>query len=398
MRKKQEVVIVGGGPVGSWTGAEIARRNPQAGITRYERHAEYARKHVLKLEHASLLLYSKSGADERRQQLLEEITGHNLLGVFGRVAGSVFIPTSALESALTGYAGAMGINMVQQKIENPFELMERHPDCRHFIAADGAHSLMREMLLGPEETALKTRPLQYVVEVKYRANGRAGHLDFLGEQYKTQKILDHLAFEYVGKEREGITPVTLRFFVTPETYKAMPEASFKTPLQLHDPALPAALGRDISTYMNARAAMAGEKYQEGSAVLSKLTLNMYHATDYAIDVNGRNWHFVGDAAIGVPYFRALNAGIIGGSAVAAILAGRLSQENQRRAHNTYGPLSVAWEFSAARGKNFGLKAYDLWRGASAVSPLEIHRFSEAQKLDLRSNYHKAFTPRDQPQL
>lgn len=398
MRKKQEIVIVGGGPVGSWAGIEIARRNSMAEITRYERYAEYQRKHVLKLEHASLLLYSKSGADARRQQFMEEITGHNLLGVFGRVAGSVFVPTSALEGALTSYAGAMGLNLVQQKVEDPFELMDRHPNCRHFIAADGAHSLMREMLLGKEDAALKTIPLQYVAEVKYRANGKAGHLDFLGEQYCTQKLMDHLAFEYVGKERDGVTPVTLRLFITPEMYKDMPEASFKQPMQLTDPAMPPALARDISTYMNARAKLAGEDYQEGSAMLSKLTLNMYHTRDYCVQVNGRNWHFLGDAAIGVPYFRALNAGIIGASAVAAIVTGPLSLNNQHRAHEAYGPLSVAWEFSAARGKNLGLKAYDLWRGASAASPLEIHKFSQEQQLDLRSNYHRAFTPRDTPEM
>jgi len=398
MKKKQEIVVVGGGPVGTWTALEVARRNPLAEVTRYERYAEYARKHVLRLEHASLLLYAKSGADPLRQQFLEDVTGHNLLGVFGRAAGSIFVPTSALESALTTYAKGMNINLVQEKVEDPHALMQRHPSCKHFIAADGAHSLMRHKLIGPDEMALTTTPLQYVVEVKYHADGRAGHLDFLGEAYKTQKIMDHMAFEYVGKEREGKTPVTLRLFIAPEMYHAMPQASFKEPLRLHDPALPPSLARDINIYMNARAEMAGERYIDGSAMVSKLVLNMYNVNQFALEREGRNWHFVGDAAIGVPYFRALNAGIIGGSAVAGIVTRDWCLKNQRRAHNIYGPLSVAWENSAARGKNFGLQAYNWWRGASAGSPLEIHKLTPAQKEALRSNYHRAFRPGDAPDM
>lgn len=404
MKKPQEFVIVGAGPVGNWLAIEIARRNPQAKVTAYEKYPAYQRSHNLQVQHSSLLLYARWGADIHRQRFLEEITDHNLLGVFGRAARAVFVPTNVLERAMTTYANALGIERVTREITNPQELIDAHPSCTSFFAVDGAHSRMRKAVLGPDETALTSRTLQHVVEVKYMAESRAGHLDFLGEQYKTQKLLDNMAFEFVGREREGRTPVTLRFFVDADTYASLPQdMSFKKPVILDgnyqlpkdDPQrLPENLARDINTYLNAREQLADEKYMPGSGKVTRLMLNMYHAREFAVGFAGRNFHFNGDAALGVPYFRAFNAGIVGASATAFFVTRNWSARTQRRAHNAFGRASVAIEFSAATGKNSILAAYNRWRTASAASPLQFHKWGERQQADLRTHYHRAFTTHD----
>ncbi|MDE1153973.1 MAG: FAD-dependent oxidoreductase [Micavibrio sp.] len=403
--QRADIVFVGAGPVGLWTAIQAKKRNPQAQIQVYERYTEYQRSHVLRLEHFSMLLYGKKSKNPLEKRFYEEVTGKKLgtlSAAFSQAVGSVFIRTHDLEKALKSYAGALGINIAYEKIESPQDAMDLHPECRHFVAADGAHSNMRKMLLG--ENDKQEFPLQYVVEVKYQANGKAGQLDFSSENYKTNKLMQNMAFEYVGREKEGTTPVTLRFFTDKQTYDNLPQASFKQPLTLNDGRLPQRLSQDIQTYMSVRALKAGEEYREGSAKVSKLTLSLYAARKFAVNLLGKNkgqdrsWFFVGDAAMGVPYFRALNSGIIIGSQLGTILTRKwLSPKAKAMVFNAIRPLNIAWEFTAARGKNLGIKAYDKFRRASAEVPWEMVKWDDKEVQDFRALNHRAFRPGDEPQ-
>jgi hypothetical protein len=239
--------------------------------------------------------------------------------------------------------------------------------------------------------------MQYVVEVKYQANGAAGHLDFLDE-YKANKLLSHMAFEYTGKEKEGVTPVTLRFFVDRKTYDAIPEASFKSPVMLGDQRIPARLVKDINTYMNIRKVCVGEEYREGSGKMTKLVLSLYAAREYSVTEKGRSWFLVGDAAMGVPYFRALNSGMLVGSQLAFILTREhLSNASKTRLYNACRPVNIALEFSAARFKNLGIKTYDQFRQASANVPWEVVKMDPQTEQECRTQNHRAFCPGDNPQ-
>lgn len=243
-----DIVIVGGGPVGLWTAIQIKKRRPGLDVQVYERYEEYQRSHILKLEHASLMYYSKTRRDTAEQDFWKEVTGKRVASLadeFQVAADSVFIRTHDLEKALKHYAGTLGVKVAYETIGDPSALMAKHPECTRFIAADGAHSKMRRALLG--DNAVEDYPLQHVVEIKYEAKGRARRLKALKEGYRTNKLLSHMAFEYVGKEKAGKTPVTLRFFLDKDTYDALPQASFKDPLTLGDARIPEALAKDIRT-------------------------------------------------------------------------------------------------------------------------------------------------------
>ena len=358
-----DIVIVGGGPVGLWTAIQIKKRRPNLDVQVYERFEEYQRTHVLRLQKSSMLFYSKGKVEPPEEAFFKEITGKRLSksrAAFQKASGLVMIRTHDLEKALKNYAGAMGVKLAYEKIEDPESLMAKHPECKRFIAADGAHSRMREAILG--EDAVDEYPLQHVVEIKYQAEGRAGKLGALTEALKVNKSMSSMAFEYVGREKDGTTPVTVRFFIDKATYDALPQASFKDPLTPDDPRLPAQLAKDISTYMNARKVNAGEKYQEGSAKLSKLTLSMYAAKKFAVSMDdGKAWFFVGDAALGVPYFRALNSGLIIGSQLALILTRDVPNKLKVHSYNGMRPLDISWEFAAAQMKDSGIQAYDMFR-------------------------------------
>ncbi|MEC7576158.1 MAG: hypothetical protein VX468_02435, partial [Pseudomonadota bacterium] len=168
-----EYVVTGGGPVGLWTAIQIKKRQPDADITVYERYQEYKRSHVLKLENLSMLLYAKQSGDAHEQRFFDAVVGSSLKKAFWGAAGgkSVFIRTNALESALKQYARALDIPICYERINSPETLITKHPNCTNFIAADGAHSALRQALMGDD--AVKNFPLQYVVELKYEAQGAA---------------------------------------------------------------------------------------------------------------------------------------------------------------------------------------------------------------------------------
>lgn len=358
-----DIVIVGGGPVGLWEATQLKKRDPSLRVKVYERHTEYQRSHVLRLENFSMQIYGKNAWDKPEREFYKSVTGKSLRKIFlAATTGHTFIRTDDLENALKKYAGDLGVDVDYSKVDSPEAVMAKHPDTKTFIAADGAHSKMRAAILG--EDAVKTWPLQHVVEIKYQAQGRAGQLK-AWDVHRVNTKMNSLGFEYVGRTKDGVTPVTLRFFTDKVTYDAIPEAGFKNPLSIDDPRLPPKLAADIDTYMKARKSKAGETYKPGSGKLSTLTLLLYRAKTFAEERDGRSWFFVGDAALGVPYFRSLNAGMIMGSQLAGILTNDiLSDKAKRNAFNAVRPLNAAWEFTAARGKDMVLNSYDGMRKAA----------------------------------
>ena len=128
--------------------------------------------------------------------------------------------------------------------------------------------------------------------------------------------------------------------------------------------------------MNMRKARAGEDYAEGSAKISKLTLSMYAAKKFAtLAEGGQAWFFVGDAAMGVPYFRALNSGMIVGSQLALIVTrDLLSNKAKVKSYNAMRPLDIQFEFNFARGKDLGLNIYDAFRRMRSGGALQMNKW------------------------
>lgn len=355
-----DVVMVGAGPVGLWTALQIKKRNPHWDIVVYERHEQYQRSHVLRLDHWSLLLYGRNTKDAREHQFYDEITGKQLSQIMTSVADSVYIRTNDLEAALKSYARDKGIRIQTRTIANPEQVMQEHPECTMFIAADGAHSKMRASLLG--EKALDEYVLQSIVEVKYKVKGSAIKANML----ETNQNTNHMVFEYVGREKEGFSPVTLRFFLDEKTYKNLPDASFKSPLAIDSPLLPQTLKEDIQKYIGLRTHAGDSGFCHDTGFLTKLNLSLYCARKFAIEVDGKAWFLVGDAALGVPYFRALNSGLILGSRLAQILTSESwpvgsGIKGKMGFYNFHRPLHITTEFTIARGKDMALKGFDMFR-------------------------------------
>lgn len=383
-----DIVIIGAGPVGLWNAIQIKKRRPQWDVQMYEKYELYQRSHVLRLDHWSLLLYGKNIKNEHEKKFYEEVTGKGFLEIVAQVAGSLYIKTNDLEAALKNYAKSLGIKIDLKNISSVEEVMLLHPECTQFIASDGAHSKMRTELLG--ENSKDTEDLQNIVEVKYQVKGKTKMLGNVGEQFNHNQNFNHMAFEYVGREKEGLTSITLRFFIDRKTYDTLPKAEFKSPIKLgiNDETLPQCLIDDVNHYFEIRQKEFNDEIVEGSKTLTKLTLSVYTAKQFAIKKSHAAWFLVGDAAMGVPYFRALNCGLILASRLAQILCAKDNLDKKVNLYNFHQKLHVATEFNIAKSKNALLIGYDWLRKILPNMRKNSVASQNSNKQDLISRYNR----------
>lgn len=126
--------------------------------------------------------------------------------------------------------------------------------------------------------------------------------------------------------------------------------------------------------MDVRSMRASERALADSVKVTKLILSMYAARKFGVMHEDRAWFMAGDSAMGVPYFRALNAGFFVSSQLAHILSSSLSPKGKVLAYNAVRPLDVAWEFTTARSKDLLLQAYQDFSKISSEVPWEFMTF------------------------
>lgn len=362
----KEIIIVGAGPVGLWTAIQIKKRNPAVLISVYERYEKYQRSHVLRLDHWSMILYSKSKQDDFETLFINEVTGKSTKNMQMEFTKSLYIKTNDFELALKNYCKNLGINIIIQKIHSIKEVETLHPHCQHFIASDGAHSLLRQDLLGTD--SLDTKPLQYVVELKFHVPHKTSKSKNLSDLIGLNIENKFMNFEYVGKFKNNETPLTSRFFLSKELYEKLPEASFKEPLsfkilesipELHE------FRENLLKYIEYRKDQYQDQIDLDNIKISKLVLSVYCAKKFAIlnEDNNKCWFLTGDAAMGVPYFRALNSGMMLSSRLSQILNTSITSlghklKNQAGLYNFHQPLHTHTEFGIAFGKNIALNSFN----------------------------------------
>jgi 2-polyprenyl-6-methoxyphenol hydroxylase-like FAD-dependent oxidoreductase len=369
-----DIVIVGGGPIGLWTAIQLKKRRPTMSVRVYERHTVYQRSHVLRLDHWSMMLYAAAVRNSAEARFVQNVTGKNVLGLHAMPARSLYIRTNDFEAALQKYARELGVDICPERIAGADDAQMRHPECALFIAADGAHSPLRSELLGTD--TLESATLQRLVELKCeeRSAGRPVPRMDTVQMLRLNRSLHHPAAEYVGRTKDDIAPLTLRLFLDESVYARLPAMSFKTPHRLDAPGLPAEVEHDLQMYLAARTALGGE-IVAGTDRVTKLELNLYAAKRFATMRGTVAWFLVGDAAMGVPYFRALNSGLMLSSRLAQIIAktdypreGDLAKKVDRY-DRVYRPKHVATEFAIARGKNWLLDALHLAHEQLSLAPM-----------------------------
>ncbi|CAF3694847.1 unnamed protein product [Adineta steineri] len=289
-----QIVIIGGGPVGLFTAIQIKILVPQLNLVIYEKHVEYQRKHVLRLNKVATFFGFPS------HPLLTNLID-NLPSV---------VRTSVLESQLLELAKKLGIPIKYENIIN----LDKFINAQMIIGADGSHSTVRQLVFNNKMKVQNI--LKYVIEIKYEVYGHGEKLDFIKYQYRTQKQFKYFIQEHIGSEKDNRTPITIHLLVDQHTYEQMKSATFKQPyyLHTHQHLIPNDLLDTITIWLNVKKEYADEKRVEHSERITSVALMIYQSAEvvhYQQDKQQQyNTCLVGDAAFGVPFFRSLNNGII----------------------------------------------------------------------------------------
>jgi 2-polyprenyl-6-methoxyphenol hydroxylase-like FAD-dependent oxidoreductase len=283
----------------------------------------------------------------------------------------VLLRTQELEAIFKQYAQELGVLIHYSEVKSANTLRDEHPECEVFVGADGAHSVIRRQIFGDEYRIRKD--LHHVVELKYEVAGRTRPLDILTEHYRSIKLMPSSVFEYVGRERNSLTPITLRFFVAKNVYDQMGTASFKHPVTIenYQQRLPPTLSESINLYLTIRKELLGDDPMFSTMRLGKLTLSIYGSTSFSASCNHAYWYLAGDAAMGVPFFRSLNAGLLCGARLAQLLS---HSSEALREYNSYASRRLFIEQARARVKSAGIHLHAAFVRASSLVPWQVNKW------------------------
>lgn len=303
---KPSVVFVGAGPVGLMAAIQLKLYHPELPILMREKYQEYQRGHLLYLNQSS---FKGTHPNPDFQEMLKQFPQR--------------IRTNELEAALLDFSKKLGIEIEYAAVNDCKKLAKEYPDAKVIVGADGSHSVVHESIFGHQYQIHK--PLKYIAEVKYEVKGKALPLNTFTEMLPAETYTNHLVSEYVGREKNERTPVSLRIFINEETYKKMINATFKNPFKLSEKdKIESSLYYTINNWLTARAELAGEHRLENSEKITVTNLPVYASKEFVTNRYSKTWFLVGDAAFGVPYYRALNNGILCSSQLAKTIDAMLN--------------------------------------------------------------------------
>lgn len=286
------VVIIGAGPVGLLTAIQIKLYQPSIQIKMFEKYQEYKRKHTLRVDAASF---------EGAHPDLKKYSGN--------------VATSTIETELKEQALSLGIEISYEEVIKVDDVLKRYPDVSLCIGADGAHSLVRKTYFEHEDIPYQN--LQYLLEFKCDVIGEKLLPLSWAQSAGALMHVDRLLTEQVGRynEESQSTPLAIRMFISEKEFKALrgpqdDQATFKNPLSFDGlcQANPD-LGKQFREWLNYRQSIQAM----GLAPIKISTTNLpaYTSNSYVKGTHHCFIALVGDAALGVPYFRSFNAGIKG---------------------------------------------------------------------------------------
>lgn len=294
-----EIVFVGAGPIGLWTAVQIKLQRPEVTIVFKEKKQVYSRTHTLFLEPASF-----NGCFKDETGVIQ--------GIISQLQDIPHIRTNELEKKLRDLAISLRIPIEICDVQNVArDILSDNPDAAMIIGSDGVRSKLRTEIFG-EDNAEK-EPLAYAVQIKYFVKGDARRENKLLETYPLQKHSTFLSTTNVGRPQEGKTPVTIQFIVDKDTYENVRDkTTYAKPIRVLTDSindlLPPELLKDVKTHLGFRISK-GEDIIIDSINLTATELPQHRCKKVTKFENGRYYGLIGDAALGLSFFKGMNSGL-----------------------------------------------------------------------------------------
>jgi hypothetical protein len=287
-----QAVIIGGGPVGLWTAISLKQVDPLIEITIYEKYKEYQRNNLICIPKKTEIetSFSQTNYDffkNKTVQILE------------------------VEKTLEKEAIKLGVNIIYEVVEEFYELYNKHPDNKLWIAADGAHSKTR--LLWTKSDSIRTN-LSFVMQVTYKVKDNAKKLSQIQNFVNINNL--HILVEDVPKEDK----VTIRFSINEDMYNLINKYTAKEPCtDLDEVTEELGIKSMINYWMEVRKQELNEERIENSFRMNTFKIDIYCSAKYVIENTFGIHVLVGDSAFGVPYYRSLRNGWVASNNLVSLL-------------------------------------------------------------------------------
>lgn len=305
----RDVVIVGAGPVGLAFAIGLKKLNKALQIRVYEKYEEYQRKHTLEVLHEQVENYIREAG------LKGDAEMEGLLDI---LKSDPNIRTNTLEEILKNKALALEVEIVVEEIkeEKIRQQIGRHAP-RFVVGADGTHSVVSRTLFDPDNQV--KHEFDFVLQLRYEIKGEARADRLEPVKFYEQMAQDGIiASEYVGTydAAKGTTPITMQMMISREEFNRLsPIATSKNPVYLYKNTpnaspLPRPIASFLGNYMQKK--ISSTKNQEEIIRESvRVSVNEAPATHakqvYKVEQDGTIIHLKGDAALGLSYFKGINA-------------------------------------------------------------------------------------------
>ena len=408
MASDTDVLVIGAGPIGLVNAWGMKCLNRNLNIIVLEKYAEYQRSHPLIMQSAQLESIMKSTHSEQDP---------TLIALLKQLKKDPHIRTNTLQQIFTKLAQDSGVEIqtehaVQTNTINKI-INDAYPNVSLIIGADGTHSVVSDALF-PKGNQIK-HEFDFVLQLRFEINGEVKAPGIKIQQFYQQMARKGLiANEYIGNFAQGKTPITMQMMISKADFLELQKASSKNPLRPYtakqssasqqNTLLPPHLNSFITTYLSYKIADTTKLNQVIDQESIRISVNDAPATHAKQVINqlGRAYVILkGDAALGLSYFKGLNAGLEASakflSTMSAVIKNAFyDKETMAKQLDQYQDWFLN-SFSPKKVKEVG--RYSFWQIRSLMRTMRIVRsFSNASMLDedddlnpVIANYFKYYT-------
>jgi 2-polyprenyl-6-methoxyphenol hydroxylase-like FAD-dependent oxidoreductase len=386
-----DVLVIGAGPIGLINAWGIKQLNPNLKIVVLEKYADYQRSHTLVMQSAQLEAIMTATNSEQHP---------TLVALLKQLKADPHLRTNTLQKIFTQLAQDSGVEI---KTEHEIQIdtigqtiNEEYPNVQLMIGADGTHSVVSRALF-PDGNQVK-HEFDFVLQLRFEIHGKEKAPGIRIQQFYQQMARKGLiANEYMGHFDQGKTPVTMQMMISKKDFLALEKATSKNPLKPYAVTksgehpekiiLPSRLKSFLTKYIQYKTQDVTEAGQVIDSESVRISVNEAPAT-YAREIftkrGGARVVLEGDAALGLSYFKGLNAGLEASAEFLSTMSSviqdsfkdKTAMDRQLNKYQTW----FLKDFSPKKVKEVG--QYSFWKIRSAMTVMHIARvIKNASMLD-----------------